>query len=166
MIFPSNACAVIIPSDDPLYREKRARLAEQDLSTQQTFQLSAVEATPLPPLLLPYLRLCYASTQEDLWAVQFGDQTRSISTANEAKALGHLGSHLAQRLKGYRTSVEEDDAIIADPSTAPRQSVAARLLRIEKRILQRAVTQLLRLPGAADAVAGWNPSDDMGVKLL
>jgi hypothetical protein len=166
MLISSLACAVVIPSDDPLYREKRARLAELDLSTQQTFQLSAVDVSPLPPLLLPYLRLCYASTQEELWAVQFGDQAGPVSTANEAKALGHLGSHLGRRLKGYRRSVEEDDAIIADPSTGPRQAVAARLLRIEKRILQRAVAQLLRLPGAADAVAGWISSDAAGVKLV
>lgn len=36
----------------------------------------------------------------------------------------------------YKTSVEEDDAIIEDPHAGPRQKVAARLLRIEKSILK------------------------------
>ena len=35
----------------------------------------------------------------------------------------------------YRTTAEEDDATIASSSAGPRQKVAARLLRIEKEIL-------------------------------
>ena len=36
----------------------------------------------------------------------------------------------------YRTSIAEDEAIIADETLGPRPRVAARLLRIEKRILE------------------------------
>ena len=39
----------------------------------------------------------------------------------------------------YRTTIAEDDATIADPTTSPRRQVAARLLRIEKGILQGTV---------------------------
>jgi hypothetical protein len=46
---------VTLPSEDPLYRAKRARMAELNLSTQHTFQLARDGA--LPPDLLPYLRL-------------------------------------------------------------------------------------------------------------
>ena len=35
----------------------------------------------------------------------------------------------------YKTSREEDDAVVADPRAGPREKVAARLLRIEKSIL-------------------------------
>ena len=35
----------------------------------------------------------------------------------------------------YKTSQEEDDAVVADPAAGPREKVAARLLRIEKSIL-------------------------------
>jgi hypothetical protein len=35
----------------------------------------------------------------------------------------------------YRTSQEEDDAVVVDPRAGPREKVAARLLRIEKSIL-------------------------------
>lgn len=60
---------------------------------------------------------------------------------------------LRRRQAAYRTTVEQDDAIIADPTTGPRQTVAARLLRIEKQILAGAVQAAMALPGAADAVA-------------
>ena len=36
----------------------------------------------------------------------------------------------------YRTSIAEDEVIIADETLPPRQRVAARLLRIEKGILE------------------------------
>lgn len=35
----------------------------------------------------------------------------------------------------YKTTQEEDGAVIDDPAAGPRQKVAARLLRIEKSIL-------------------------------
>ena len=38
----------------------------------------------------------------------------------------------------YKTSREEDDAVVADPRAGPREKVAARLLRIEKSILSGA----------------------------
>lgn len=43
---------------------------------------------------------------------------------------------LRLRLSRYRTTIEEDEAIIADPAYGPRPTVAARLLKAEKRILQ------------------------------
>ena len=48
----------------------------------------------------------------------------------------------------YRTSIEEDEAIVASSSAGPRQKVAARLVRIEKTILSgvpRCSTQALVL---------------------
>ncbi|DBB15649.1 TPA: hypothetical protein ACH3X3_003860 [Trebouxia sp. C0006] len=41
---------------------------------------------------------------------------------------------LSRRLR-YRTSQEENDAMVVDPRAGPREKVAARLLRIEKSIL-------------------------------
>ncbi len=51
----------------------------------------------------------------------------------------------------YRTTIEQDEATIADPHSGARATVAARLVRIEKIILQQALDQLLALPGAAEA---------------
>jgi hypothetical protein len=39
-------------------------LQEENLSTMQTFDMK--RSQPLPPLLLPYLRLAYATTHEQL----------------------------------------------------------------------------------------------------
>jgi hypothetical protein len=134
--------AVVIPSDDPLYREKRARLAENDLSTQQTFQLSAIESNPLPENLLPYLRMCYATSEEELWAVEFNPNAQPVSPINEAQVLSNLHHHLTQRLGAYRSSIEEDEAVLANSKTGPREAVATRLLRIEKIILKNALHQV------------------------
>lgn len=147
---------VTLPSSDPLYRPKRSRLAatEPELSTQQTFQLPRTEA-PLPPDLLPHLRVAFAETEEEMWRVRFGDAAAPISPANEALVLSSLAAHLRQRLGRYRTNDEEDEATIADAACGPRRQVAARLLRIEKGILRAALAQVLALPGGAEAdVAG------------
>lgn len=158
--------AVIIPSDDPFYREKRARLAENELSTQHTFQLSA--ATPLPPQLLPFLRLTFASTADEMWKVQFAPGTAApISVANENRVLAQLTTHLKRRMAGYKTTVTEDEAIIADPTVRPRQTVAAKLVRIEKLILQGAMQELMQQPGAQQAAAtAATEADAAGVRFI
>jgi len=52
-------------------------------------------------------------------------------------------------MRRYKTSIEEDIAVIADPTAGPREKVAARLLRIEKSILQGQLP-LQRLFGQLD----------------
>lgn len=64
-----------------------------------------------------------------------------------------LITHLRLRQSRYRTTIEEDEAIIADPAKGPRPTVAARLLKIEKGILAAAVAAAMALPGAAEAAA-------------
>ncbi|PRW57651.1 3-oxoacyl-[acyl-carrier] synthase chloroplastic isoform A [Chlorella sorokiniana] len=140
-----------IPSSDPLYRQKRDALAQHDLSTQQTFQLQ--RSAPLPPQLLPYLRVVFATRAEDIAAASFGEDATPVSPENETTVLNQLIHLLQRRQAAYRTTIEQDDAIIADPTTGPRQTVAARLLRIEKQILAGAVQAAMALPGAAEAVA-------------
>lgn len=52
------------------------------------------------------------------------------------KRRASLGNEGLRRIGNrYKTSIEEDTAVIEDPTTGPRQKVAARLLRIEKSIL-------------------------------
>jgi histone-lysine N-methyltransferase SETD3 len=64
-----------------------------------------------------------------------------------------LIAQLRLRLSRYRTTIEQDEAIIVDPSTGPRQTVAARLLKIEKGILQGCLAAVMALPGAQEAAA-------------
>jgi len=156
---------ITMPSDDPLYREKRARLAEQDLSTQQTFQLSG-SSDPIPMQLLPYLRLIYASSVEEMWAVRFGAEAAPVSFANETRVLAQLIQHLQRRLDGYKYDVEEYDSIIKDDTTGPRQTVAARLLRIEKGILKGSLEAIMKCQGAAEASRSGAAAGDAGGVLF
>ncbi|PSC74659.1 3-oxoacyl-[acyl-carrier] synthase chloroplastic isoform B [Micractinium conductrix] len=151
--------SITIPSEDPLYRMKRDKLAEQGLSTQQTFQLTA--AAPLPPQLLPYLRVVHATRAEDVAVVQLGEgvtwqcseRALQVAPENELTALNQLITVLRLRLSRYRTTIEEDEAVIADPTVKPRHAVAARLLRSEKGILNMALAAALALPGGEEAAS-------------
>lgn len=143
--------SITIPSTDPLYRFKRDKLAELGLSTQQTFQLQ--KAVPLPPQLLPYMRLVHATRVEDAQAVQFGEDAAPVAPENELTVLNQLINHLRLRASRYTTTIAEDEAILADPTTGPRQTVAARLLKIEKGILQATQAAVMELPGAGEAAS-------------
>ncbi len=157
---------VTLSSDDPLYPAKRARLGETELSTQQTFQLGGPTPDPLPPTLLPYLRLAYASTEAEVAAVQFGDAAAPINEANEARVMAQLTGVLQRRLAGYRTTIAEDDAVIADPTSGARPTVAARLLRKEKKILGGALAMVMARPGAAEAIAAGAAAGSGGIKIV
>lgn len=142
-----------ISSDDPIYRQKRMALAEKspNLSTQQTFQLT--QSVPLPAEILPYLRLAHASTEAEIAAVTFDPAlAKPVSPENEARVLGQLAGCLHRRLGAYKTTVEEDDAVIADSTKGPRETVAAKLVKIEKGILKAALSALIATPGSDEAV--------------
>lgn len=157
---------VTIPSDDPLYRLKMQKLADNgNLSTQQTFQLS--RSNPLPDQLLAYLCCAFATTEEEINEVEFPDDESSVEgrTRRDAtsmpgpdsssspsamvkagksarRALNQLSMELERRLSKYGTTIAEDDAIVDDPDTGARERVSARLLRIEKSILLAAQRKL------------------------
>lgn len=113
------APAVTIPSEDPLYRLKRDRLADQGHSTRETFQLQL--ATPLPPKLLPYLRLVHATREEDVLAVNW-EVPGPVSSENELAVLNQVrfGAQTAvHRLHGSASDcVDQIDAI---PVTSANQ---------------------------------------------
>lgn len=98
--------------------------------------------------------------------MQFGDAAAPINAANEARVLAQLCAVLQRRLSGYRTTIAEDDAVIADPASGPRPTVAARLLRKEKKILQGALATVMARPGAADAIAAGAAAGSGGVKFV
>lgn len=130
-----------LSSSDPLFRLKRNILAANQLSTMQTFDMS--RTTPLPPTLLPFMRLALTTNEAAVDVVQWGDAASPIDQANETVAVEMLVAYLDKRLQGYPTSIEEDAAIIESSTTLVRQKVAARLVRIEKQILQAARQQLV-----------------------
>ena len=160
---PSDAESVTItlPNDDPLFAAKRAALQRGSSATTATFKLTAKD--PLPAGLIPYLRLAFCPDEafvagaDPLKAAAGGEASPSSSSSSssspssssssppplgpevEAAALGALMRHLRRRLSAYGTTIAEDDATVASEGAGPRQKVAARLLRIEKRILGAAL---------------------------
>lgn len=157
---PHDKLAIIItiPSSDPLYRLKMTRLSEHQLSTQQAFQLTKAE--PLPAQLLSYMRLVNGATEEDVRRVTFSssDDGGALTMENENMVLAQLITCLKNRLSGYKTTIEEDVAIIADPTSGPRRTVAAKLLKIEKTILQGSLKAVLSLPNAEEAARSLDAS--------
>lgn len=159
------AITITIPSTDPLYRLKMTRLAEHQLSTQQAFQLTKAE--PLPSQLLPYMRLVNAVTEEGVREVVFTTSSVvTVSKENENMVMAQLIRCLQKRLSGYKTTIEEDDAVIADPSSGPRRTVAAKLLKIEKTILQGSLKAVMALPNAKEvALDASSSSGGWAVKI-
>lgn len=54
----------------------------------QTFQLQ--RAAPLPPQLLPYLRVVFATRAEDIAAARFGEDAGPVSPENETTVLNQV----------------------------------------------------------------------------
>lgn len=140
-----------IPNNDPLFPQKRYLLQQHNMSSQQSFQLQRHH--DLPPNLLPYLRLGHCTSSDELKQHgAFSQNSAALPPHQEAQVLQNLASCLQQRLQRYRTSQEEDDAVVVDPRAGPREKVAARLLRIEKSILSGALAKVANLPGGTEAV--------------
>lgn len=125
---------------DPLFPQKRARLQTHSLTSQQTFNLSRTD--PLPAMLLPFMRLAYSNTAEQLAKVSFTPPGNPADTEVEQAVLGDLLGHLQRQLKSYRYPLHHDLEVIEDPQATPRQKIAARLLKIEKSILQDAIKRV------------------------
>lgn len=156
---------VTLPTEDPLFAAKRAALqrGEGSATTATAFKLTARE--PLPAGLVPYLRLAFCRDEafvagaDPLKAAAAGGGGEGAASTSgsslplgpevEAAALGALTRHLRKRLAAYGTSIEEDDAIVESEASGPRQKVAARLLRIEKKILGAALAEAEGLAWAA-----------------
>lgn len=151
-----------IPNNDPLFPQKRYLLQQHNMATQQSFQL--LRCQDLPPNLLPYLRLGHCSSAEELKQHgAFSQSSAPLPPQHEAQVLQNLASCLQQRLQRYKTSKQEDDAVVVDPRAGPREKVAARLLRIEKSILSGALDKVAHLPGGAEAVQATSQSGQMTV---
>eukprot|EP01023_Acetabularia_acetabulum_P033430 TRINITY_DN3128_c0_g2_i1.p1 TRINITY_DN3128_c0_g2~~TRINITY_DN3128_c0_g2_i1.p1 ORF type:complete len:518 (+),score=63.81 TRINITY_DN3128_c0_g2_i1:148-1554(+) len=136
------AITITIPNTDPLFQMKRSKLQHVDLSSQQQFQLQ--RDSDLPPMLIPYMRLACASTAEDSEKVQFLESAGPVNSALESSVLRQLIVCLQSRLDGYPTSQEEDLATIQNPDANLRQVAVAKLVRIEKQVLQNALQQVLQ----------------------
>lgn len=143
--FDKLQLTVTLPSADSLFKAKRDVLDRAGLSTMQTFDLKRSE--PLPPLLLPYLRLGYSTTPEQMKAARLEAGAPAADAEVEQLATCTLTSYLEGRLASYKNPLWKDLEVLENPASTPRQKVAARLTKIEKSILQ----------GCLDAVISSSP---------
>ncbi|GMH40672.1 hypothetical protein BSKO_08576 [Bryopsis sp. KO-2023] len=134
-----------VPNSDPLFQAKRSVLMENGLSTQEAFKLQ--RGRPIPKMLLPYMRVIYETdpAEMDKLTAMEGVGPRE----SEGAILHQVASVLQGKLDNYRTTSEQDDETIASSSN-PREVVAAKLLHIEKEILNSALDEILAKPGAPE----------------
>lgn len=145
---------------DPLYQAKRSQLQAAGLSVVQTFDISAKQ--PLPPLMLPWMRLAHASDASTLSQISLTPDAVAKHPALEAQAVTHLCAYLRQRLRTYKRPLWQDLEVIHDPSSSPREKVAARLTKIEKTLLTGCLEALVP-GGAAGSLSNASQASDMEV---
>ena len=105
------------------------------------------DSCKIPTRLLPAAPLSQAQYQHKLGQGHPGltAEPLGVSPPMVARALCKSGSTwclsmphgscASAAICRYRTSSEQDEAVIADPAAGPREKVAARLLKLEKSIL-------------------------------
>ncbi|GLC60161.1 hypothetical protein PLESTB_001580500 [Pleodorina starrii] len=140
-----------LPTSDPLFSAKRAVLTEAGLASQQSFDVST--SRPLPQQLLPYMMLALATSPEQVASVSFAGGASVHNRDLEAAALAALMSYVQRRMAAYAHPLWRDLEIINDPSSSPRQKVAARLTKIEKSILVASAEALAAAGAPTDAAA-------------
>lgn len=111
-------------------------------------------AAPVPPTMLPWLRLAAATTEEHVHrcrvygpneaaeAAAAEQQARAADPALHAAACSLLAAELHKRLAGYGRPLWKDLEILADDGRggySPRERVAARMTKIERGILSAAL---------------------------
>ncbi|GBG60037.1 hypothetical protein CBR_g368 [Chara braunii] len=125
-------------TEDPLYQKKRAIVQKSDRFTKQQFLIYRGKEREAVLDMLPYLRLAHITDENELDAFPFtatGTVENRVSECNDRAVVTQLSEFLKQRLGEYKTTVEEDDRLIANPNEDPKKVVAAKLLRIEKKML-------------------------------
>lgn len=155
---------VTLSDTDPLYRQKRSILAANNLASMQTFDLQRNK--PLPPMLLPYMRLAYLTEADMLNKVVFAENAAPVDAAVEQTVVCQLIAYLERQIASYKHPLWKDLEIINDPAATPRQKIAARLTKIEKSILQAAIDHIKALPTpCTGADTGVHSSLNFTVKL-
>ncbi|EMS66279.1 hypothetical protein TRIUR3_22444 [Triticum urartu] len=86
--------------------------------------------------MLPYLRLGYISDPDEMQCILSSEgDTCPVSPCSERAVLDQLVVYLKSRLAGYPTTLDEDEAMLAEGSLEPKKEVATRLVRLEKKML-------------------------------
>lgn len=137
-----------VSKSDRLYAMKAEVLARAGIPTSSVFALHFTEP-PISAQLLAFLRV-FCMTEEELREHLLGDGAIDriftlgnsefpVSWDNEVKLWTFLEDRASLLLKTYKTTIEEDKAVLRNPALSARAAMAVKLRLGEKEILEKAV---------------------------
>ncbi|KAG3260396.1 SET domain containing 3 [Ictidomys tridecemlineatus] len=137
-----------VSKSDRLYAMKAEVLARAGIPTSSVFALHFTEP-PISAQLLAFLRV-FCMTEEELKEHLLGDNAIDriftlgnsefpVSWDNEVKLWTFLEDRASLLLKTYKTTIEEDKAVLKTHDLSVRATMAIKLRLGEKEILEKAV---------------------------
>lgn len=137
-----------VSKSDRLYAMKAEVLARAGIPTSSVFALHFTEP-PISAQLLAFLRV-FCMTEEELKEHLLGENAIDriftlgnsefpVSWENEVKLWSFLEDRASLLLKTYKTTIEEDKAVLKGPELPTRMKMAVKLRLGEKEILERTV---------------------------
>ncbi|PKU64134.1 [Fructose-bisphosphate aldolase]-lysine N-methyltransferase, chloroplastic [Dendrobium catenatum] len=136
-------------TEDPQYQEKRIVAQRNGKLAVQVFHVYVGREKEAIADMLPYLRLGYVSDPSEMHSVISSQgPICHVSPCMERAVLDQLVGYFQARLSTYPTTLSEDEAIVADWQLNPKKRVAARLVSLEKKMLNactRATIELIEL---------------------
>ncbi|KAI3987708.1 hypothetical protein MKX01_028442 [Papaver californicum] len=131
-----------ISDSDPFFGDK-LDIAESNGLVGETAYFDIVLGQPLPPAMLPYLRLVALGGQDAFLLESvfrnavWGHLELPISPANEELICRVLRETCKTALSKYATTIEEDEKLLQGGNLSPRLEVALGIRLAEKKILQQ-----------------------------
>lgn len=136
-----------VSKSERLYAMKAEVLARAGIPASSVFALHGGDP-PVSAQLLAFLRV-FCMTEEELGEYLVGDRAIDkiitlgnadfpVSWENEIKLWTFLETRATLLLKTYKTTSEEDRALLQNPDISPHAQMAVRLRLAEKEILERA----------------------------
>uniref|UniRef100_A0A804NGC9 Rubisco LSMT substrate-binding domain-containing protein n=1 Tax=Zea mays TaxID=4577 RepID=A0A804NGC9_MAIZE len=134
--FDRVAIEASLNTEDPQYQEKRMVAQRNGKLAIQNFNVYVGKEKQTVAEMLPYLRLGYISNPDEMQSILSSEgDTCPVSPCTERAVLDQLVGYLESRLAGYPTTLDEDEAMLADGNLEPKKEVATRLVRLEKKML-------------------------------
>ncbi|XP_065877847.1 ribulose-1,5 bisphosphate carboxylase/oxygenase large subunit N-methyltransferase, chloroplastic [Euphorbia lathyris] len=130
------AVEAALNTEDPQYQDKRMVAQRNGKLSKQKFHVYMGKEKEAITDILPYLRLSYVSDASEMQSVISSQgPVCPVSPCMERAVLDQLADYFKRRLGGYPTSLNEDEAMLADHNLNPKKRVATQLVRLEKKIL-------------------------------
>ncbi|RLM99669.1 Rubisco LS methyltransferase, substrate-binding domain [Panicum miliaceum] len=128
--FDRIAIEASLNTEDPQFQEKRMVAQRNGKLAIQNFNVYVGKEKETVAEMLPYLRLGYFSDPDEMQSILSSEgDTCPVSPCTERAVLDQLVGYLESRLAGYPTTLDEDEATLADGSLEPKKEVATRLVR-------------------------------------